>query len=74
MVGRVSRLQDEPHHAESVHAATWVWKGANHNYCVRQRKGWGQLRDLLIQVRGRGGWGEQAGAGGRRALCEGRAV
>lgn len=49
-MGRVSRLPDEAHHAESVHAATWVWKGLNHNYCVRQRKGWGQLRDLLIRV------------------------
>lgn len=27
VMGRVSRLPDEPHHAESVHAATWVCKG-----------------------------------------------
>lgn len=49
-MGRVSRLPDESHHAETVHAATWVWKGASHNYRVRQRLGWSHLRDLLIQV------------------------
>lgn len=27
VMGRISRLPDEPHHAESVHAASWVWKG-----------------------------------------------
>ncbi|PRW33197.1 Ribosome production factor 1 [Chlorella sorokiniana] len=49
VMGRISRLPNEPHHAETVHAATWVWKGAAHNYRVRQRLGWSHLRDVLIQ-------------------------
>ena len=50
MSGRVSQLPHEPHHAEAVHAASWIWRGAAHNYRVRQRLGWSHLRDLLIKV------------------------
>jgi hypothetical protein len=53
--GKTSQLPDEPHHAEAVHAASWMWRGLSHNYRVRQRLGWSQLRDLLIQV-GAGAW------------------
>lgn len=59
VTGHICRLPDEPHHAESVHGASWVWKGAAHNYRVRQRLGWAHLRDLLIQVRR----AEQGGGG-----------
>ena len=62
--GRISQLPDEPHHAEAVHAASWMWRGLSHNYRVRQRLGWSQLRDLLIQV-GAGAW---VGRGGEPAL------
>jgi hypothetical protein len=62
--GRISQLPDEPHHAETVHAASWMWRGVSHNYRVRQRLGWSQLRDLLIQV-GAGAW---VGWGGEPAL------
>jgi hypothetical protein len=48
--GRVCSLPDEVHHAESVHGASWAWKGLENNYRVRQRLGWSGLRDLLIQV------------------------
>jgi hypothetical protein len=50
VTGRFCRLPDEPHHAEQVHAATWTWKGAAHNYRVRQRLGWPHLRDMLARV------------------------
>ncbi|KAL4440042.1 hypothetical protein ABPG75_003043 [Micractinium tetrahymenae] len=49
VTGRVCQLPNEDHHAEGVHAASWVWKGAVHNYRVRQRLGWSHLRDLLVQ-------------------------
>ena len=65
-MGRYARLPDEPHHAEAVHAACWVWKGASHAYRVRQRLGWSSLRDLLIRV---GGW---VGGGGGRGQMGGR--
>lgn len=48
--GKICPLPAEPS-AESVHAASWFWKGVAHNYRVRQRPGWSHLRDLLIQVR-----------------------
>ena len=52
VVGRIGALPEEPHHAEGVHAATWVWRGVVHNYCVRQRPGWASLRNLLTRVCG----------------------
>ncbi|KAL4423463.1 hypothetical protein ABPG77_005415 [Micractinium sp. CCAP 211/92] len=55
VTGRVCPLQDEGHHSECVHATTWVWKGAVHSYRVRQRLGWSQLRDFLVQESRPGG-------------------
>ncbi|PSC71393.1 Ribosome production factor 1 isoform A [Micractinium conductrix] len=49
VMGRISALPDEPHHAESVHAASWVWRGCTHSYRVRQRLGWTELREMLAQ-------------------------
>ncbi len=45
--------------AESVHAVSWVKDGLSHNYRVRVRPGWCQLKSCLVQVSCAGGLAEE---------------